>query len=95
MIARSISPLWVRALVVMLTVILCPAFVRAAPSAPDATAVARDTSGAVPTDSVPLQSPRALPPMAALGVGLAATVAPTLLAYALTELRPEDGPSSA
>jgi len=69
----------------MVEVQTCPTIVRAAQAAGDTTAAAPGTSGAVSAGSVSTQKSKALAPMAALGVGLAATVVPTLLSNAFTE----------
>ena len=77
----------VRTLMAVLGVALCPGLVRASPSAPDPAAPA----GSAAVDGH-RQSRSSLSPMAALGVGLAATVGPTVLVYALTskDSRAED-----
>lgn len=79
-------------LMAVLGVALCPALVRASPSAPDPAAAAPAGSAAVDAPSVPVHSRSPLSPMAALGVGLAATAVPTVLVYALTskDSRAED-----
>jgi len=72
-------------MVAMLAVLSCPALVRDAHAAGDTPAATPSASGDVPAGSVPMQESKALAPMAALGVGLAATVVPIMLAYGLTE----------
>ena len=69
----------------MLAVLSCPAFERGAHAAEDTSAATPGSSGAVPPGQVPMQKSKALAPMAALGVGLAATAVPIMLAYGLTE----------
>src|SRR5882672_7314900 len=66
----------------VLGIALCPALVRASPSAPDSVAASPDPSAAVEAASVSPQSPRVFSPMGALGVGIAATAAPPLLVLA-------------
>lgn len=92
MITCSKSLRSVLAVIVLLGVVLCPAAVPASSSTPDTAAAAPDHSAAVATAPVPPDSPGSLSPMAALGVGLAATVGPPLLVVALTprESRAED-----
>lgn len=53
-------------------------------AAPDSAAAAPAGSAAVDAPSAPKASRRAVAPAAALGIGLAATAVPTLLAYGLT-----------
>src|SRR6185369_4232916 len=53
-------------------------------AAPDSAAAAPAGSAAVDAPSAPKASRSALSPAAALGIGLAATAVPTLLAYGLT-----------
>jgi hypothetical protein len=71
-------------LLAMLGVVLGPALVRGSPAATDSAVVA--PAGVTPVDApaAPTHSRRSVSPAAALGIGLAATAVPTMLAYGLT-----------
>jgi len=82
----------VRALLAVLGVALCPILARASTLSPDSAAAAPLGPAAVAAPSAPTRSRNSLSPAAALGVGLAATAVPTMLAYGLTtrDSRAED-----
>ena len=81
--SRSVHSL--RILLAMLGVVLGPALVRGSPSVSDSAVVAPTGATAVDAPAAPTYSRSSVPPVVALGIGLAATGVPTLLAYGLTE----------
>ena len=79
------GPVWlVRTLIAVLGVALCPILVRASALSPDSANATPAGPAAVEAASAPTPSRSALSPSAALGVGLAATAMPLMLAYGLT-----------
>lgn len=80
--SRSVRSL--RMLLAMLGVVMGPAFVRGSPSATDSVVVAPAGANPVDAHAAPTSSHGSVSPAGALGIGLAATAAPTLLAYGLT-----------
>ena len=83
-----------RTLMAVLGMALCPILVRASAQSPDSAETTPAAPVAVEAAPVPAPAPSrsALSPGAALGVGLAATVVPTMMAYGLTtkDSRAED-----
>lgn len=73
-----------RTLMVVFSLAMSPALARASPPAPDSALATPTSSSAVHADSATTHLRSGLPPVAALGVGLAATVVPTLLAFGMT-----------
>ena len=82
----------VQTLIAVFVVTLCPILARASMLSPDSAEVTPAGPAAVDAVSAPTPSRNALSPGAALGVGLAGTAVPLMLAYGLTtkDSRAED-----